>query len=76
MGDSRILFLEVTVPTDDTTAISHDAYDAAVLPVADLFNVRSLQKAEELVALLFSLVGHLLDLRDEAGPWALFQLVQ
>ncbi len=76
MGDGRVLFLQVTVPADDAAAVSHDADDTAVLPVADLLMVGPLQEPEELVALLLALVGHLLDLCDEAGPGSLFQLVQ
>jgi hypothetical protein len=76
VGDGRIFFLHVAVTPDDAAAITHDAHDATVLPVTDLLLVRPFQQLKELVTGLFACVGHLLDLSDEAGPWAFLQLVQ
>jgi hypothetical protein len=75
VGDGRVLLRQVVVPTDDAAAIPHDAYNAAVLPVADLLLVGALQELQQLPALLL-LFGHLLDLGHEGGPCALLQLVQ
>ncbi len=76
VSDGRVLFLQITVPADDAAAISHDAHDATVFPVADLLMVGPLQELQKLVTLIFSCVGHFFNLRDEAGPRTLFQLVQ
>jgi hypothetical protein len=49
VGDGRVLLREVVVAADDAAAVTHDAHDAAVLPVADLLLVGPLEARQELL---------------------------
>src|SRR3990172_6741073 len=65
---------QVRVAPDDTAAVAHDAYQAAVLPVADMLLVGPLEHAQEVLD--HGAAGFVLDLLDEAGPRPLLEVVE
>ncbi len=75
VGHLGELLGHVAVAPDDAAAVSHDADDAAVLPVALLLFVRQLELPQKVVAHRARL-GSVLDFLDEARPRALLKLVQ
>jgi hypothetical protein len=65
----------VRVAADDAAAVAQHADDAAVLPVADPLAVGPLEHAEQVLRRLVP-GGRALDLRHEARPGPLLELVE
>ena len=75
MLDLRELLRQIVVSTDNAAAVSHDADDATVFPVADFLVVGSLEHPQEVVGGFAAFFHTLVDFFDEARPRAFFELI-